>query len=78
MPEMRKRSADSHGEDRAESGAAVLGMLDFPQMPNDAESLRGRAIKRSKNVRAENELPPFLTIGARTHKEMAKCRYHSN
>jgi hypothetical protein len=40
MSEMRKRVADSHGEIRIESGAAVLGMLSVSQVPNDAESLK--------------------------------------
>jgi hypothetical protein len=59
MPEMRQRVTDSYREIRGESGAAVLELLDFPQVPNDAEFLRGRTMKRSKTVRAETKTVPF-------------------
>ena len=45
MPEMRKRSADSHGEDRAEGGATVLGMFGVSEVPNDAEFIDTRECK---------------------------------
>ena len=37
MPEMRQCAADSDGEDRGESGAAVLGLLGVSQVSDDAE-----------------------------------------
>lgn len=39
MPEMRQCTADSHREIRGEGGAAVLGMLGIPKVPNHAEPL---------------------------------------
>ena len=47
MPEMRQRTADSRREIRPESGATVLGLLDFPQMPNHTEFLRHREARNS-------------------------------
>lgn len=43
MPEMRQCAADSDGEDRGESGAAVLGLLGVSKVQDDAESLKGIA-----------------------------------
>lgn len=40
MPEMWQRSNDSHREVRPENGAAVLGLLEVPEVPDDAEHLR--------------------------------------
>lgn len=51
MPEMRRRTAGTHREIWAESGAAVLGMLGVSQVPDDAESLRGRAGRPSRGPR---------------------------
>jgi hypothetical protein len=59
MPEMWQRTADTNSEIRVETGAAVLGMLGFPQVPDDAESLRDKTMKRSRSPGQKINLPPF-------------------
>lgn len=48
---MRQRAADSYREDRAEGGAAVLGMFGIPKVPNHAKPLtRGHTINTALGV----------------------------
>lgn len=59
---MWKCAADSHGEIRGESGAAILGVFGVSEVPDDAESLRDRAMKKSRSARAQNKSLPFSHI----------------
>lgn len=61
MPEMWQFAADSYREIRGESGAAVLGMLSVSEVPDDAESLKGRAERPSEGPRSKTNLSPLLT-----------------
>lgn len=55
MSEVWQCVADPYREIRGESGKAVLGMFGVSQVPNHAESLSGRAVKRTSSTRAENQ-----------------------
>ncbi|VXC93700.1 hypothetical protein PSEUDO8Z_30186 [Pseudomonas sp. 8Z] len=44
MSEMWQCVTDSHGEVRAEGGAAVLGMFGVSEVPNDAEFIDTREV----------------------------------
>lgn len=56
MSEMRQRTADSYGEDRAEGRTAVLGMLYVSQVPDYTESMKVE-IRSSKKAFALKHAP---------------------
>lgn len=59
MPEMRQRVADSYREIRAESGAAILGMLDISQVQSRAKPLRKPRTQHPSVFRLNIELPLY-------------------